>query len=262
MNTTDLVSLIQSGGDITRVLEQEYAQRSSVLGANKANSVPLMLYKTHVTTYNNGIEKAISISDFKNILDEVTKTTSENISPICLPFGCFMFNRVADNMYLNCYYPETIVEIKYDSREGESKKIETFKIPLPNIIISFWLKKVSGGMWGTQRVNYYSTSKTVTQLPDKAIIVATDPEKGIFKLPLSNVYEENTLCYGNNTMPSRFTDNLRGLDYYYQILTIAPFNSDLGIRGLTTDYTPKNWYKHLSTLKQFPYDLLSSSIRR
>lgn len=261
MNVVDITNLLQSNGDLSKVLEKAYSE-DCPLYPDSINATPIILHKTHVSTYNNGVEKSISIADFKSILDEMTKGTSENIPPINLPFGCFMFSRTSDSVYLNCYYPETIADIKFDTREGDRAKQEVYKIPLPNIIISYVLKKVSGGMWGITKVKYFSTPMTVAQLPDKAIIVGTDPEKGIYKLPFSNVYEENTLCYGNNTMPSRFNDNLRGLDYYYQILTIAPFNSDLGIRGLTEAYQPRAWYKHLSTLKKFPYELLNSSVRR
>jgi hypothetical protein len=242
--------------DVSKALRAYYARETST-GRDTSGlieALPILMYKTHVSTIVDGLNKEVSMSDFKNILTTLTGEEEEKIPPIALPYGCFMFNRSGENLYLNCYYRETIGEIKFHQRDEKEKK---FKIPLPNMILSFNLKKAAGGLWQVMIVRYFATSKTVTQLPDDIFITQLSGDKGIHKLPFPNMYTDNKMCYGGNTMPVRFTNNLRGLDYYYQILTQAPFNSDLGVNGLTSSYTPKSWFEFLASKTEFPYQLLS-----
>lgn len=261
MTVEELVTLLQAGGDTEKAFKKDFEVSLAANGGRKVDAFPAIIHTTHVVTYLDGVEKSISLVDFKSIIDEVTKSVAENITPVNLPYGCFMFSRSGDTTHLNCYYPEKIAEIKFDSFEGNTRKLETYKIPMPNMVLSFMLKKTTGDSWGVQQVKYFCTPRTVSQLPDRYIIVKADSDQGVYKLPFSNVYETDMLCYGGNTMPMRFTDNLRGLDYYYQILTISPFNSDLGIKGIGENITPRNWYKHLSTLTKFPYEKLTPTRR-
>lgn len=252
-------SLLNTGNklDIDKVLKQYYTD-FVVPGALKKSEevLPFVLFSTHVTTIVNGVNKSISIADFKNFIDSILGEHEVSIPPIALPFGCFMFNRAGEHLHINCYHKGVIANIKYDTRDSKYVQ-KKYKIPLPNIIISFSLKKVENGLWQVMSARYFSTPKTVIQLPDNEFINNINADLGVYKLPMSNMYSENNMCFGNNTMPVRFTNNLRGLDYYYQVLTQAPFNSDLGIRGLTQSYTPQNWYEFLNDKTEFPYDLLS-----
>jgi hypothetical protein len=215
---------------------------------------PFILGGDCVTTVIDGVIKDISISDFKSIISSITEAAEENIPMIALPFGCFAFNRAGDYIKLNCYYKENKVDIRFV--HGDRKK--EFNIPLPNIIISFVLKRVKDSTWQVHTVKYFSTPKTIGQLDPLVFIESTDTAQGIFKLPISNMYGDNRMCYGSNTMPARFSDNLRGLDYYFQIIGIAPFNSDLGINGISESRAPATWYQQLSTLEAFPYELLKN----
>ena len=203
-------------------------------------------------TYRDEVGQAMC----QGIIDEITGEVDVHIPPINLPYGCFMFNKQGDHMYLNCYHEERLAEIKYDHREGAITKKEKYTIPMPNIITYFALKRAEKSLWQVAEAKYFVTPKTVTQLPDKSVINSVNSKEGIFRMPLSNVYGDHKLCYGGNTMPARMTDNLRGLDYYYQILTLSPFNSDLGINGVKGWTSPRSWYQHLATLQKFPYDLL------
>jgi hypothetical protein len=255
MNVDDLYNKIIKEKDVTAALKMAHKDANI---SETMNIIPLVMYKTHVTTILDGVEKMISIADFKNIVDDLTGEVDVVIPPINLPFGCFMFNKKGDNMYLNCYYRGETATIKYDHR-GTTRKTEEYKIPMPNIITYFNLKRVDKAQWQVVEAKYFATPKTVTQLPDKALINNTNNKEGIYRMPFSNVYGDNKLCYGDNTMPARLTDNLRGLDYYYQILTLSPFNSDLGVNGVKGFHDPRPWYQHLSALKEFPYDLLTNS---
>lgn len=237
--------------DISGALKQFYG---SLPFAPDTEAIPIILYKTHITTIVDGVNKSISIADFTHMLETLIGESEQSVSPMSLPYGCFMFNRSGENLYLNCYYRETIGEIKFDHCDSKQMKI---KIPIPNIILSFSLKKTSNDLWQLMQAKYFATSKTVSQLPENRFISNTKPSEGIHRMPFPNMYTDNKMCYGSNTMPVRFNDNLRGLDYYYQILTQAPFNSDLGINGLTSSCSPKTWFELLSTKTEFPYDLLS-----
>jgi hypothetical protein len=219
--------------------------------------LPVVIFKTHVSTIINGIAKSISVSDFKNILHNLSGGEEDKVPPISLPFGCFMFNRSGDTLFLNCYYRGSVIDVTFQDRD--SKKV-VFNIPIPNIIISFTLKKIGDATWQVTHIKYFSTPKSVSQLPDDTFISGLDPEIGVHRLPFPNMYGDGRMCYGGNTMPVRFNNNLRGLDYYYQVLTQSPFNSDLGLLGLTMRYTPRNWFEFLNGKKEFPYELLSKLI--
>ena len=241
--------------DISKALRTYYAEdKKRAITYPVVEALPLILYRTHISTIVEGLNKEISIADFKTILNAITNEEEEKVPPIALPYGCFMFNRSGENLYLNCYYRETKGEIKFDQRDA---KRLTYIIPIPNIVLSFTLKRAKENIWQVMTVRYFCTPKTVTQLPEDIFITQPKGDQGLHRLPFPNMYTDHKMCYGGNTMPVRFTNNLRGLDYYYQILTQAPFNSDLGINGLTTSYSPKTWFEFLSTCKEFPYELLS-----
>ena len=259
MNIDSLLRIMEKQNDPYKALKELYNTGGNIVISQYSEAVPFLLYKTHAITSVNGVEKAISVPSLKSILSSLSSETEEEVAPMCLPFGCFMFSRKGEFLYLSCYYKECMAEIKYDPRDPGSGKIEKYTIPMPNVIISFTLKKAEKNTWQVHEATYLSTSKSVTQLPDNDMIRSFNPKIGVYKLPLSNIYPQGKMCFGNNTMPVRFTDNLRGLDYYYQILTLAPFNSDLGVNGLKQTYQPRTWFKHLSTLKSFPYDLLSEN---
>jgi len=241
--------------DVEKALKEFYRQTHPVASSARVEALPVILSKTHVTTLVDGVPKAISISDFKGVINAMTSEDEEKVPPISLPYGCFMFNRSGEHLYLNCYYRGTVSELKFNNRDGKKNK---YMVPLPHVIISFTLKKVNDSIWQVMLVKYLSTSKSVSQLPDNIFFNKPQGEHGIHKFPFPNMYSDDKMCYGGNTMPVRFTNNLRGLDYYYQIITQAPFNSDLGVNGLTQSFTPEHWFTHLSGMKEFPYDLLSN----
>lgn len=65
------------------------------------------------------------------------------------------------------------------------------------------------------------------------------------------------MCYGRNTMPVRFAEgSLRGFDWYYQYLFESPFNSDLGLYGVSGK-SVNEWFALLAERaangQTFPY---------
>ncbi len=248
-------SITTAGKNGTLEVLKKYQKENSKGIPESSTAVPVILEKTHVTLMSDGITKTISVSDFMSMLESLTETDNKAFSPIGLPFGCFLLSKNADKIYLNCYYKETTAQIQFMASK-DSLKVTKFTIPLPNIVIAYTLKSVGKDLWQVENTLYFATPLSVTQLPDNKFINALDPSKGIYRLPVSNMYGDCRMCYGGNTMPARFSNNLRGLDYYYQILTQAPFNNDLGVVGTTTSYTPNKWFEFLDKKTSFPYELL------
>lgn len=246
--------------DVEEELLKDYKEYMSFTTSRPTiPAMPFILFKTHVTTYLDGVSKSVSILDFKSLLEEYTGINHTELPPMNLPFGCFAMNRTVDKLYLNCYYPEAKMLIKHENTRNV-RTITEYEVPFPNVILCFQLSQdtsnAGGSKWKVDQVLYFCTPKKVSQLPDRKIIAAVNHDEGIFNLPVSNMYDNHTMCYGNNVMPMKLTNNLRGLDYYYQLLTIAPFNNDLGIRGLRSTPSVSEWYQYLSTLDEFPYENL------
>lgn len=229
---------------------QKYTQNSGRVNS-QVEVQDIRLYSTHVETIVNNITKAISLADFREILNNLLSIEESKIPAFSLPYGCFSLGLRGNSMQLSCYYPSTMRKLIYNT--GTKK---TYDVMFPNTIISHTLQK-QDKYWNVTDTKYFCTPKTVNQLPE-TFINQTSRSGEIFSLPVSNMYEDGRMCYGNNTMPRNFTQNLRGLDYFYQILFDSPFNNDLGVRALGRS-DPGAWFQEWSKLTSFPYDLLRNS---
>lgn len=218
----------------------------------------LKLFDTHVEINTGNSIKAIRLEVLKSMLDSILGESSDP-SPILLPFNTFAISKTSSSLQLSQYYPGEKKEIMYLPR-GMDVAVK-FTVPFPNIIISHSLVSnlVSGGVgWKSNGTSYFCTPKAVTALPEKSIF-KLDKGEGIFDMPFPNFYGGGAMCYGSNSMPVLFNNNLRGLDYYHKVLTVAPFNNDLGIRGVTgVGDGVLSWLTELSKLETFPYDRLKS----
>ena len=233
---------------IDALIMETYAKNPGAFTTSNVNTgLELTLFSTHVSVKMNNILKNVTISDFRQILNSMAKTNTTAISALLLPYGCFSIGTTETDMQISCYYPGEIAEIKYQGIGG----IKKYKIPLPNIIISHTLRR-KDAEWVVQTTKYFCTPLKVSQLPTE-FINSLNKEKEIYHLPLSNMYDTQNMCYGSNTMPIRHSSNLRQLDYFYQLITVAPFNNDLGIKGLSKSRTVSEWYTELSQLTVFPY---------
>lgn len=241
--------------DDIQVLKQR-----SLNGYRSENTVAvteIKLFPTHIEAKVNKLTKTISLANFRDIIDRLLKS-SVSMETMALPYNTMLFARSNSTMQLSCYYPGKKLEIKH-MNDSMSRAIKKYLIPVPNIIISHTLRN-EGVHWLVESTRYFATNKTVTALPENTIINSPDPSNGIHIVPFPNFYGDGRMCYGQNTMPLRFTNNLRGLDYFYQILSIAPFNNDLGLNGVSrnTASSPADWFTKLSKLEEFDFSLLKA----
>ena len=207
---------------------------------------------TCVVVTSNGIDKFISLDSFLSALAaSSTSNDGENIEGVLLPSNTFFFARTVTRIQLSCYYAGGIRNVKYNSFDRPSV--------IPNIIVSHSLVK-SGDSWSVNVSRYFSTDRPVSGLPNR-FINAVSPSDHVFGLPFTNTYSDCHMCFGGNSMPSSFrSNNLRGLDWYYQYLFETPFNDDLGLYAVQNRPQPSAWYHELATLaaegKPFPYHKL------
>ena len=202
---------------------------------------------------SGGVEKYISYRDFIGVIRNISNDLDNaKIEGFCLPSNTFYFAHSGEFVNLSCYYASKVCPLKYYDKK--------FDVLMPNVIISHQLRREPGKEdWVVQGTRYFSTDVNVGRLP-KTFIFTNKPSERVFGFPMTNTYREGNMCYGGNTMPTKFTENnLRGLDWYYQYLWESPFNDDLGVHAVR-DVSPLDWYNTLRKAAEknepFPYNLL------
>lgn len=218
------------------------------------------------------VKKQISIEDLQKILQRAFSQDVAEVPQVGLqlPSNTIFLSTSSKQIKLMTYYSGEIRPMKYDGRlpgERGNNTIHDLKVVTPNIVLAHTLNKEAvTGDWIIDGVSkYYATDLNVPKLPNE-FIARHDHRKRIWRLPMTNIYEEGRMCYGNNSMPARFSKgNLRGLDYYFKMIWESPFNDDLGVRSLRRsggefEYV-NQWYKYLSDLaaenKPYPYEKLT-----
>ena len=228
---------------VEKVVEREVSAQEIYLLENCAKVV-----------MSNGVEKYVSYRDLLTVIrainDEVDNVVLEGFN---LPSNVFFFGRGGDNVQVNTYFTSRPTTLKYlDS---------SFDIIAPNMILSHSLIRKNGKPdWIVQNTKYLCTDLPVGSLP-KTFINGVNYTNRIFLSPFGNTYGGGEMCYGVNSMPTRFVDNnLKPLEWYYQFLWESPFNNDLGLPGVP-GMSPEQWYKHLAAEAKkgnpFPYAKLS-----
>jgi hypothetical protein len=227
-----------------------FLNASSSIPERKIPYQEFRLYENKVVVKDlKGLDKNISLLDFKVMLDSSLNIQSNQLVSFDLPVNCYHFGCSSTELIVLCYYPERVTEILYYDKR--------IKIPFPNLIIHHKLR-IKSPSWNVYDTNYFITNKTVPEIPSEFISFA-DPKKGIFSVPFSNFYGgDGKMCYGRNSMPFSFNQNLRALDWYYQVIFNSPFNDDLGIHGTRTRVSVSSWYNKLEGLNKFPYDEMVS----
>jgi hypothetical protein len=215
----------------------------------------VQIFTDHVKVIlNGGVEKAISLNDFRNILNSVIGIhEDQKLEGFNLPSNVFYFAKSGNEIQLSCYYQARKAVIQYYDKK--------MPIVMPNVIISHVLERTGEKIWRVRSSKYFCTDFSVSRLP-RDFINRLDHSNHIFLLPMSNTYDNGNMCYGGNQMISRFSENnLRGLDWYYQYMFESPFNDDLGVYAIRRSMPPKEWYALLSELakedKPFPYEKLT-----
>lgn len=234
---------------------------------NSESCIKAILFSDRVSLESNrGITKEISISDYVTTLLTLVDLDARN-ETFQLPFGTFRFGSMSDGgKSLDCYFPETRKTITHTDTYGKDSTVTSHEIPFPNTILSFTLREnndTSNGKFKVTSVKYFITKDSPTKLQDNISFserISSLSAKGLYLMPFTNFYNDGRMCYGNNTMPILFNYNLRGLEYYYQVIFSSPFNNDMGIKanavkGLSRD-SPKKFYESLATFEKFPYECL------
>lgn len=204
-----------------------------------------------------GMERDVAHEDFvREYLKIIGKQQAEQSYSLALPSNVMLMSKSASLLKLTCYYqggPRSITHIYKD-------KTSKFDIIAPNIIITHHLTLDAGkNEYVTERDSlYFCTDLPASKLPMDPII-SVDTKKRIFKLPFSNMYAEDRMCYGENAVTRRFpVNNLRALDWNYALLWKTPFNNDLGVKAIGDKMLVTEWYSYLQTCakdgKPFPYE--------
>lgn len=224
--------------------------------------IPLLILQNCIQFYPEDPTKSkmVSYDDFVDLLTSSLKKedSSEKVGQeYWLPQGTFFFSVHKTKIKICCYYPETKKEITY----GRSKALRV----VPNIIISVVLEEKSklnvNFPWAVADVRYLCTKTPLNELPREFYAA---PKTGFGPIPFSNVYSNGTLCFGANVKPGPFKlPDFRGIHGFYQLLFDSPFNNDLGMPGVGSNYSRDigGWFDFLATLaeqdKPFPYKELS-----
>lgn len=193
------------------------------------------------------VSKVISLKDLKSCFDKsLDSEDNSTLTPIVLPRNTLMFAKNINSMELNTYWPEMVSEITFKGMTGK------ISIPIPNVVIHMKLELNSNDTYSVH-ARYFCTQKKPGELDTTGgFISKADSSKGIYLLPLPNIFGDGRACYGGNTMPNGFKTDLRGLDWYYLFLINSQFNSDLSVPGSTIS-SPADYIKFLKGKTEFPY---------
>lgn len=229
---------------------EEYLKQNKT-SLPKIDCQEIRIYANYVEAESKGVKKIFSLIDFKNMLDRQLQVEFR-LENIALPAGTFMFGKSNNEIQISIYYPERKMDLKYTPRY--ENPVEYKGCQMPNVIISHVLK-LQQNEWVITQTHYMCTDKKINELPDNAIMHYPDRRKGVYSMPFPNFYEQGNMCYGQNVMPNRYKNNLRGLDYFYDIIAISPFNTDLGLRTSDADMNANiaKWFEYLQKLDKFDY---------
>lgn len=206
-----------------------------------------------VISDSNGQNKVVSLLDFYQALG-AQLDSAEAFDEFLLPHGVIQFKRSKKELELVCYYPSVRKTIQFDTK----LELKEYSIPFPNVLIKFKLSASSEDSYRVDSVGYYATDKAPADLKIPSEGLSRNLSERIWTLPLPNMFEGGRMCYGRNSVQVQFSKNLRGLGYYYRVLTDSPFNSDLYIHELSrgSNRNPLEWIEFLSECEEFPYNAL------
>lgn len=236
--------------------ETQARERLDLLVAEQAQSHPVTstfqevkIYSDHVVLKDFlGVEKAIGLTDFLKAFSEQIDNEGTT-APFFLPENCVSFSKSGSALELNLYFPEGRKTITHHKTKMD--------VMFPNLLMYFKLTPVNGDQWRVIDAFYFCTNRTVGEL-QSSIIKTPSASNQVWVMPMPNMYENGRMCYGQNVMPGTFSNNLRGLAWYYQVIFESAFNDDLGIRALNRSREPRAWLEYLENkeLTSFPYSEL------
>ena len=244
----DLMSKVMDLNTSQDIKEELINSISPLMSPITVNCVEAKIFTRTVSLKNGQLEKTITHADFLQLLTESMGARSV-LSAFQLPYGCYYLAQSANRLNLGLYHAERDADLVHEGT--------TYHTRIPNIIISITLCK-EAEVWIVEKVSYWATNRTVPQLPEDSLVETPRSSEGRWNMPMTNFYPEGHMCYGNNGMPVRFKTNLRGLDYYYQVITNSPFNNDLfPVSVSSRDYpTIGRWFDSVPAGQPYPYDKL------
>lgn len=221
-----------------------------------------LLEDAAIVTMPNGTSKTISLQDCYNMISfAFQKAVEDNGAEIMLPKNCIYIRTTSKTMYITLYYPEGTYDLHYQYGGTDRK----FKIPTPNIVVCLTLD-ITTNSKGDAEARVTSAKYFCTDYPQGAFKVkhstSVDHNLGLYLLPFSNIYEDAKLCTGENAMPTVMPRNdLRRLNWHFEVLWNSPFNNDLGLHAVRDwESNVQSWYVHLQERHQqglkFPYEKL------
>lgn len=202
------------------------------------------LYPDFVEAVVGSQRRVVTYEDFTSLLNSfVTSGTNEETS-FSLPSSCIYLNKTGSELKAMMYYPEQRHDVKLVNQEFKS-------VVFPNVLVTCYFRKEGGPLYVISQVRYFATNRSEGQVP-KEFLSNPDPERGFIALPMPNMYSGGNMCFGRNSqIPPVDGFNLRGMDWYYQLLYRSPFNNDLSIPGVGRQCS--SWLRTLSEAPSFPY---------
>lgn len=229
-------------------------------------------------------ERMVTFKSFQNLVRQGVKEPAAEEEaasmPLIPPSNCiYLGNRIdssggSKKMDIMCYYPEKISTIDYGGTN--------YTIPIPNVLIKYTLTNPKGelGVWtlDTRTLRYYTAiSSSPFTYVENGFRCEVGSTSNLDPLCLPNMYPDGRMCTGNNSIPTRYTDNnLMQLNWLYDLIEGSPFNDDLSlvgartgkarrryrtsgfkIKGLDNDLTNQRFLTFLSCFETFPYDVMS-----
>ncbi len=217
---------------------------------------------------NGEADKTISHTDYLDglssifgaVITDVNESEQESSkNPFLLPPNVYLFHPGKKFTEIGMFYRERVVPqvvFKYDDEEVH----KDFR--LPNIVISVKLKTSKDPRnkdiaFALSDVRFFATDGGPLSLPRRLLTAPSDRDH-IWALPLPNMYPEAKMCYGQNSLISTYTRDLRPLHLLFRMIHESPFNSDLHIPSLSEESSPRNWLRKLSeeSKESYPYRLL------
>ncbi len=235
---------------------------SPFLRSGAADILPIALGETFAVIGAAPDIKVISIENFLDIVNKTIKPDNvpDNSPGFQLPPGTFYFNQSSESIKLMVFYPETRADVTYDTRSSKAKDryIVVKDVCIPGVITSITLTKAKPGSpsaWTVESVKYLATSLTFSSLPSE-FLSSPRLRNSTYYMPFNNFYNHCGMCYGSNSMPYAFNNDLRGLAYYYKVFLTSPYNSDLSPDNRLfskSGHDPVEYLKDLATRTSFPY---------
>lgn len=234
-----------------------------------STAVPMLnakMYPSHVQLSNSAGEfiKDLNYQNFVAELLKQVKTETSSGKKTRLPFGTIFTEFSVDSGIVVIYHPAKRHDYRLSS--GDNKE-RTFNIPLPNMVSEVSLGR-RDKTFHMSLVKVYCTNLEPGIIASRyargfRYMGSDKKEGGVFAVPLTNMYDNGTICYGGNSLPTSIVEaDLTPLSRPYEILTEAPGNHDLSIRGVRRSSAFSEvlsgsfvkFFTYWATLQEFPYD--------